>query len=67
MNALFERIAKNLYTTVTGLVAGAATGAVVTFQSGAVTKEALIAGAAVGFVGALLKDPQWLSKLGARP
>jgi hypothetical protein len=57
------RIMNNLVTTVGGLIAGAATGAAYAAYNGEWSKEALIAGAAVGLVGAVVKDPEWVKKL----
>ena len=58
-----NRIFKNLFTTISGLAVGAGTGAIMSVQAGAVTKEALIAGATFGLIGAFLKDPQWAKRM----
>lgn len=57
-----ERVGKNLYTTVGGIVAGGLAGAALTVQSGQLTQEAIIAGAAIGAAGALLKDPRFVRR-----
>lgn len=62
MNKLSERVFKNLYTTIGGMVVGAATGVWMSAQSGQVTKEALITAAAIGAVGALAKNPKWIKR-----
>lgn len=61
---MFERIFKNVYTTAGGLVVGAITGAGMAIQDGQITKEAVIAGAIIGAVGAILKDPEWVKRIG---
>ena len=45
--------------TLAGVVLGGAAGAAITAKSGQVTKEALLTGAAIGAVGALMKTPTW--------
>jgi hypothetical protein len=63
MNDLKDRILRNLYTTVTGLVTGIVTGVAMTVSTGAVTKETLIVGASIGLLGALLKDPERIKRV----
>lgn len=57
-NAVLARVLDNLYTTVGGMVLGAVTGGAMVVHGGQFTKEAVLAGAAVGAAGALLKDPK---------
>jgi hypothetical protein len=58
---------KEYETTLAGILLGAGTGAVISIQSGKVTKEALIAGAAIGAGGALMKTPTWARIFNKKP
>lgn len=62
-----KNVTQHFYTTIAGIVTGAAAGALLAYQSGEVTKEALITGAVIGAIGAVLKDPNWLEKYKSTP
>lgn len=56
---LFSRV-KEYESTFAGLILGGAAGAGLAVQSGQITKEAVIVGAAIGALGAISKTPTWM-------